>query len=88
MDWKPNNPILMAFDSQPISPHIPYHSIIANIHPRLTPAKITDGFVDYQSAHVAGAASERVVTATHLCEADPEVIDEVQRILRAHLVVH
>ena len=26
-----------------------------------------------------------IVTATHICEADSEVIDEVQRILHIHL---
>ena len=31
------------------------------------------------------AASERVVTASHLCEDDPEVINEVWRILHVHL---
>jgi hypothetical protein len=83
-----DNPILMAFASQPIAPHVTYHSIIANIHPRTTPKNITDGVVNYHSAHIAGAASECLVTASHLCEADPEVINEVHRILCAHLAEH
>ena len=48
----------MALDAQPITPNVAYHSIIANIRPKTTPEKISDGFVDYQSAHVYGAASD------------------------------
>ena len=80
-----DNPILLALDAQPIAPGVAYHLIIANIRHKATPENINDGFVDYQSAHLDGAASERIVTATHVCEADCEVIDEVQRILHVHL---
>ena len=79
------NPMLMALAAQPISPDVAFHSIIANIRHKTTPEKICDGVVDYRSAHVEGAASERIVTATHICEADSEVIDEVRRILHVHL---
>ena len=77
--------MLMALAAQSISPAVAFHSIIANIRHKTTPEKICDGIVDYRSAHVDGAASERIVTATHLCEADSEVIDEVRRILHVHL---
>ena len=80
-----DNALLTALDSQPIARGIAYHSIIANMHCNFTPTKITDSFVDYRSAHIAGAASERIITTTHFCEADHEVIDEVQRILHTHL---
>jgi hypothetical protein len=79
------NPILMALDAQPIANDVAYHSIIANIHHRRTPETISDGFVHYRSAQLEGAASERIVTAGHVCEANPEVIDEVRRILHLHL---
>ena len=48
---------------------------------------MTDGLVSYTSAraHLDGAASECIVTAGHPCEADPEVIAEVRRILLIHL---
>lgn len=45
----------------------------------------TDGLVSYESAHVAGAASEKLVSAGHLGQDCPEVIGEVRRILREHL---
>jgi hypothetical protein len=79
------NPMLMALDAQPISLTVTYHSIIANIHHQSTPEKISDGIVEYRSAHLEGAASERIVRATHSCEADREVIEEVRRILHLHL---
>ena len=77
--------MLMALAAQPISPDVTFHSIIANIRHTTAPEKICDGIVDYRSAHLEGAASERIVTATHVCEADTEVIDEVRRILHVHL---
>jgi hypothetical protein len=40
--------------------------------------------VDYASAHLDGAASECIVAASHFCEADPEVIAEVRRILTVY----
>ena len=41
--------------------------------------------VSYESAHVAGAASEKLVSAGHLCQDHPEVIGEVRRILREEM---
>jgi hypothetical protein len=79
------NPMLMALAAQPISPDVAFHSIIANIRHKTTPEKICDGIVEHRSAHIDGATSERIVTATHVCEADREVIDEVRRILYVHL---
>ena len=79
------NPMLMALAAQRISPNVAFHSIIANIRHKTAPERICDGVVDYRSAHLDGAASERIVTATHACEADSEVIDEVRRILHVHL---
>ena len=69
-----DSPILAAIDAQPIAPGVAYHSIIATIHPGLPRENMTDGFVRYAAPHLDGAVSERIVTATHVCEADPEVI--------------
>jgi pimeloyl-ACP methyl ester carboxylesterase len=79
------NPLLTAVNVPPIAPEVVYHSIIANIHHKTVPEKISDGFVDYQSAHLEGATSECIVAASHVCEANPEVIAEVRRILMVHL---
>ena len=79
------NPLLMAVDAQSIAPEVAYHSIIANIHPGLPLEKSSDGLVSYRSAHIDGAVSEQIVTAGHSCEANPEFIAEVRRILMLHL---
>jgi hypothetical protein len=79
------NPLLAAFRGTSIASPVPYHSIIANIRSSMTPDTISDGFVDYWSAHVDGAESERIVTSVHACEANAEVIAEVRRIVTAHV---
>ena len=79
------NPLLLALNSQPIAPEVVYHSIIANLRRQAPLANMSDGLVSYRSAHLDGAASEHIVTATHTCEANPQVIAEVRRILMVHL---
>jgi hypothetical protein len=79
------NRLLMAIDAQSIAPSVVYHSIIANIRRFAPPEKMTDGLVSYSSAHLDGVASEYIVAAGHSCEAKPEVIAEVRRILLIHL---
>jgi hypothetical protein len=79
------NPLIVALDAQSITPGVAHHSIIAKIHPGLPLEKISDGLVSYSSAHLAGASSEQIVTAGHSCEANPEFIAEVRRILTLHL---
>jgi len=79
------NPLITAVDAQSIAPGIVYHSIIANIHAGSPLEKMSDGLVSYSSAHIEGAASERIVTAGHPCEANRDFIAEVRRILLIHL---
>jgi hypothetical protein len=79
------NPLLVALHDQVIAPEVTYHSIIARIHSSLPLEKSSDGLVAYASAHLDGAASERIVTDDHRCEANPEFIAEVHRILLIHL---
>jgi len=78
-------PLLSTLDMLPIAPGVAYHSIIANIRPGASLETSNDGFIDYQSAHMNGAMSECIVSATHFCESDRAVITEVQRILHVHL---
>jgi pimeloyl-ACP methyl ester carboxylesterase len=59
------------------------HSIVA-VRPGAAGTERTDGLVTYESAHLAGVASERIVRAGHLCQDHPEVIEEVGRILGEH----
>jgi hypothetical protein len=45
----------------------------------------TDGVVAYESAHIEGVESEKVVHFGHSTQGHPETIEEVKRILIEHL---
>ena len=60
------------------------HSIIAVLGEGPLTGK-TDGVVAYESAHLDGVESEKVVKSPHSCQAEPDVILEVRRILREHV---
>ena len=45
----------------------------------------TDGVVAYESAHIEGVQSERIVRSGHSTPGHPETIEEVRRILREHI---
>jgi len=78
-----DSPILTALSELAHPPALKVHSIIA-VRPDSPPGHRTDGVVSYESAHVAGAASEELVSAGHLCQDHPEVISQVRRILLEH----
>ena len=77
------SPMLVALGRLSLAPEVKYHSIIADRHdpPRIGGG---DGVVPYDSAHLAGAASELLVSSGHLCQGKPAVIREVRRILAEH----
>jgi hypothetical protein len=84
----PTNAFVTTVDSLPLSPRVPYHSIIgdrgkpdAKDHPRLG----SDSFVAYTSSHLEGAASQRIIPSNHSGHQHPEGIAEVIRILHLHL---
>jgi pimeloyl-ACP methyl ester carboxylesterase len=82
LEW--GSPILTGLSELPTATAVKVHSIIA-VRPDSPPSGRTDGLVSYASAHVAGTASEKVVTASHLCQDHLEVIGEVRRILAEHM---
>ena len=82
---RPDNPMLHTLAEIPIAPHVTYHSIIGNHEAADTPGG-TDRVVPYDSAHLEGAASEKIVRSDHGVHAHPLAIHEVKRILREHLV--
>jgi len=45
------------------------------------------GVVAYESAHIDGVESEKIVHSGHPTQSNPETIAEVQRILREHIGV-
>jgi pimeloyl-ACP methyl ester carboxylesterase len=83
---RPDNPMLQTLVEIPIDPHVTYHSIIGNHEAADTPGG-TDTVVPYESAHLEGVASEKIVQSDHGVHAHPVAIEEVKRILREHLVI-
>jgi pimeloyl-ACP methyl ester carboxylesterase len=86
-NMSPGHPFLRALADCPIDPKITAHSIIA-VRGKGPLIGRTDGVVAYESAHIEGVASELVVQSGHSTQETPETIEEVRRILRAHVGVH
>ena len=80
----PDSPVLQALAEIPVVANVKAHSIIA-IDGDEVPPEGDDGVVEYTSAHLEHAASEFVVRSGHSCQGHPLVIEEVRRILLAHL---
>jgi len=78
---EPNDRFVQAINKLPITPGIPYHSIMGDRGRGDTPNS-SDGIVPYWSSHLEGAASERVVHSGHGAQYNPEAIREVARILK------
>ena len=72
------------FNALPMAPDIPFHSIIGNKKNANT-AGGSDGVVKYDSSHLDGAESEKIVKSSHNVQNHPQTILEVHRILLKHL---
>lgn len=83
-NMSPGNPFLKALNDLPIDPSITAHSIIAVLGDGPIIGK-NDGVVAYESAHIDGVASEKVVRSGHSTQGHPETVEEVRRILREHV---
>jgi pimeloyl-ACP methyl ester carboxylesterase len=83
---EPNDRFVQAVDKIPITPGIPYHSIMGDRGRGNTPNS-SDGVVPYWSSHLDGAQSELIVDSGHDAQSNPEAIHEVARILEENLVV-
>jgi pimeloyl-ACP methyl ester carboxylesterase len=77
----PNNRFVVAINKLPITPGIPYHTIVGDRGKGDTPNS-SDGVVAYWSSHLDGPASERIVPSNHSSPLNPEAIAEVHRILK------
>lgn len=82
-NMNPKNPGLQTLASMPVVA-VPAHSIIA-VDGDGPKEEGDDGVVAYQSAHIDEAISEKVVRWNHSCQGQPEVVEEVRRILLEHL---
>ena len=83
-NMSPGHPFLRALNDLPIGSRITAHSIIAVLGDGPITGK-TDGVVAYESAHIDGVESEKIVRSGHSTQGHPETIEEVRRILREHL---
>jgi pimeloyl-ACP methyl ester carboxylesterase len=76
----PNNRFVKAINTIPITPGIPYHTVIGDRGKGDAPNS-SDGVVPYWSSHMDGAKSELVVPSGHGAHQNPQAIEEVRRIL-------
>jgi pimeloyl-ACP methyl ester carboxylesterase len=83
---EPNDRFVEAVNKLPITPGIPYHSIMGDRGRGDTPNS-SDGVVPYWSSHLAGAQSELIVNSDHGAQYNPQTIREVERILKLNLAV-
>ena len=81
---EPNDRFVEAVNKLPITPGIPYHSIMGDRGRGDTPNS-SDGVVPYWSSHLAGAQSELIVNSDHGAQYNLQAIREVERILKENL---
>src|SRR5262245_48658037 len=81
---EPNDRFVESLNKLPITPGIPYHSIIGDRGRGDTPNS-SDGVVPYWSSHLSGAKSELIVNSDHGAQYNPQAIREVERILKLNL---
>ena len=83
---RPGNRVVRTYSASPIAPGVTTHShsIIAVLGESPVIGK-TDGIVAYESAHLDGVESEKIVRSSHSCQAEPDTILEVRRILLEHV---
>jgi pimeloyl-ACP methyl ester carboxylesterase len=80
----PGHPFIVTLRETPLDARVSAHSIIA-VRGGGPLMSQHDGVVRYESAHVEGVASEKVVVSSHSVQGHPEAIAEVRRILLEHL---
>jgi pimeloyl-ACP methyl ester carboxylesterase len=80
---EPNDRFVEAVNKLPITPGIPYNSIMGDRGRGDTPNS-SDGVVPYWSSHLQGAQSELIVDSDHGAQYNPQAIREVERILKLH----
>ena len=86
-EMSPGSDFLEALRSLPFENHLPVHSIVAVGESGLQGALVEseDGLVEYRSAHLDEAISEKLVQSNHRAPNHPDAISEVVRILRLHI---
>jgi pimeloyl-ACP methyl ester carboxylesterase len=80
----PGHRFVRNLAASPLAPGVIAHSIIA-VRGEGPIASGNDGVVAYESAHLEGVVSEKVVRSRHSTQSEPDTIQEVRRILREHV---
>jgi alpha/beta hydrolase family protein len=79
----PKSRFLNAMNTIPITPGVPYHTIIGD-RGRGDSPNSSDGVVPYWSSHINGAQSEEIVPSNHSAHQNPQAIEDVLRILKKY----
>ena len=85
-NMRPGHRFVKTLSASPFAPGVSVHSIVA-IPEAGPPAGQNDGVVAYESAHLEGVGSEKIVRSTHSAQGNPATILEVRRILYEHLQI-
>ena len=78
----PKSRFLIAMNTIPMTP-VPYYTIIGD-RGRGDSPNSSDGVVPYWSSHMNGAQTEDIVPSNHSAHQNPQAIQDVLRILKAH----
>ena len=82
-DLSPGSLFMQATSNLPITPGLPFHTIVGVRDPSVPLAQSSDGAVPYASAHLPGAVSEKaIIPSGHSVQETPGAIMELRRILR------
>lgn len=77
----PKSRFLNAVNTIPMTPGVPYHTIIGD-RGRGDSPNSSDGVVPYWSSHMDGAETEDIVPSNHSAHQNPQAINDVLHILR------
>ena len=79
----PRSRFLHAMNTIPMTPGVPYHTIIGD-RGRGDSPNSSDGVVPYWSSHIDGAQREDIVPSGHSVHQNPQAIQDVLRILKRY----
>jgi hypothetical protein len=80
-NMSPGHPFIKSLSASPIVPGVKVYSIVAVLGEGPLSSQ-TDGVVRYDSAHLDGVGTEKIVRSSHSTQGEPATIEEVRRILR------
>jgi pimeloyl-ACP methyl ester carboxylesterase len=79
----PKSRFLNAVNTIPMTPGVPYHTIIGD-RGRGDSPNSSDGVVPYWSSHMDGAKTEDIVPSDHSAHQNPQAIEDVLHILKRY----